>query len=150
MSELTLDPHNDSHDEHNHHVHPVSSYLKTLGALFVLMVITVWAAQIPLGSWGNNLVAMGIATTKATLVVLYFMHVRYGTSLVKLWAILGFLWVPLLGFTLADYATRQYEMVPTWNANDKGSALARDRSGTVGDSKKSMEEQTEANVRGRF
>ena len=55
----------------------------------------------------NDVVALGIAVTKAMLVILFFMHVRYSTRLTALTAIGGFLWLAILiGLTLADYVGR--------------------------------------------
>jgi cytochrome c oxidase subunit 4 len=55
----------------------------------------------------NNVVMLGIAVTKATLVVLYFMHVRYGPRLVWIVAGGGFAWLAILvALTLGDYLTR--------------------------------------------
>lgn len=89
-----------------HHVVPVKLYLAVFGALMVLTAITVAVAFVDLGAL-NNVVMLGIAIFKATLVVLYFMHVRYSTRLIPVVALGGFLWVFLLfGFTMADYMTR--------------------------------------------
>ena len=55
----------------------------------------------------NTVVALAIACFKATLVVLFFMHVKYSTRLIKLTVIAGLYWmVILLGLTLGDYLTR--------------------------------------------
>lgn len=53
-----------------------STHLLVWGALLLLTGLTVAAAEIDFGSWGLA-IAMAIATTKATLVVAYFMHLRY-------------------------------------------------------------------------
>jgi cytochrome c oxidase subunit 4 len=89
-----------------HHGPSLLVYFAVFGALLVGTTVTVAAAYVDLGPL-NNVVMLGIAVTKATLVVLYFMHVRYGPRLV--WALAGggFAWLLiLLGFTLADYLTR--------------------------------------------
>jgi cytochrome c oxidase subunit 4 len=81
-------------------------YLTIFTLLLVLTAATVRVAFIDLGAM-SNVVMLGIAVTKATLVVLYFMHVRYGPRLVWVLAIAGFAWLALLiGFTLADVLTR--------------------------------------------
>ncbi len=55
----------------------------------------------------NTIVAMAIAVTKAVLVVLFFMHVRYSTRLTKLVVVSAFMWLALLlGVTMIDYLTR--------------------------------------------
>ena len=95
-----------------HHI-PASVYYKTFVALLVLMVLTIAAAQINLG-WLNIPIALAIALTKATLVVLFFMGVKYGTRLTWLWTVLGFIWLVLLfGITL-DYVAREWIANPEW------------------------------------
>jgi cytochrome c oxidase subunit 4 len=88
------------------HVLPVRVYLGIFATLCVLTVITVAAAQFDFGPL-NNLVALGIAITKATLVVLYFMHARYSGKLTALVIAtsVGFLFI-LFFLTLTDYVSR--------------------------------------------
>jgi cytochrome c oxidase subunit IV len=111
------------HDS-SHHAHPIYMYRRNLFVLLVLMVITVAVAQVHLGSLANNIIAMTIAVVKATLVILFFMHVKFSTKLTQLWAITGFVWVTLMTIILLDYGTRRFEPVPVWN-KDTGSALPR-------------------------
>lgn len=59
-----------------HHILPFSLYVKIFLSLLVLTVITVLVAQFDFGSL-NTLIAMLVATVKATLVALYFMHLKY-------------------------------------------------------------------------
>lgn len=81
-------------------------YYRVALALLVLFVLTVAVAYIDLGAL-NIYVAVTIAVIKATLVVLYFMHVRYHTRLTWIFASAGFLWLIILfSLTLSDYATR--------------------------------------------
>jgi cytochrome c oxidase subunit 4 len=79
--------------------------------LFALLVgtsLTVWASFIDLGFW-NPIIALAIATTKATLVVLYFMHVRYSSKLTMLTVVAGiFMFLTLVSLTLADYISRAW------------------------------------------
>src|SRR6187431_403574 len=78
--------------------HPtVGLYLVIAAALFVLLGVTVGVAYIDLGAL-NIVVAMTIAVIKGTLVVLYFMHVRYNSRLVWLFAGAGFFWLLILFF----------------------------------------------------
>lgn len=95
--------------EHNtnfHHIVPVKVYLATFIALGILTVITVAVAYVNLGVF-NVPVALAIATLKATLVVLFFMHVRYSGKLVSTCIIAGIAMFILLIFgTLQDYWTR--------------------------------------------
>ena len=58
------------------HATPASTYAKVLGALLALTVITVLAAGFSFGSW-NVIIALGIASVKASLVALFFMHLRH-------------------------------------------------------------------------
>ena len=88
------------------HVLPRRVYYAVFAALVVLTALTVFAARLDLGPM-NSVVALGIAVLKASLVVLYFMHVRYGSRLV--WVVLGagVLWLFLLiSITLGDYLSR--------------------------------------------
>jgi cytochrome c oxidase subunit IV len=88
------------------HVLPRRVYYAVFSALLVLTALTVFAARLDLGPM-NSVVALGIAVVKASLVVLYFMHVRYGSRLV--WVVLGasILWLFLLiSITLGDYMSR--------------------------------------------
>ncbi len=88
------------------HVSPLSTYLTIFTALMVLSAITVGAAFVDLGSL-NPVVALAIAGLKATLVILYFMHVKYSSRLTKLTVVLSMFFVAILfAETLMDYATR--------------------------------------------
>ena len=85
---------------------PVRTYLIIFLALMVLTAITVAVAFFELGPF-NDIAAMGIAITKACLVILYFMHVRHSSRLTKVVVVAGFLWLLfLIGFTMSDYLTR--------------------------------------------
>ena len=89
------------------HIVSVRVYITIFLVLLVGTALTVWAAFVdfPLGL--NTIIAMTIAVTKATFVVLYFMHVRYSSRLV--WVIVGsaLFWMAILfAFTFADYMTR--------------------------------------------
>ena len=88
------------------HVLPLRIYFGVFLALLVLTGTTVAVAFVDLGPL-NNVVALGIAVLKATLVILYFMHVRYATRLTGLVVASGVFWlVIMVGLTFADYATR--------------------------------------------
>lgn len=88
------------------HVVPVKIYVAVFLALMVLTATTVAVAFVDLGPL-NNVVMLGIAVAKATLVILFFMHVKYGTRLVPLVAAGSFFWLLILfGFTLSDYFSR--------------------------------------------
>jgi cytochrome c oxidase subunit IV len=90
----------------DHHVVPKKIYYTIFGALMLMTAITVGVAYIDLGPI-NTIVAIVIACIKAMIVVLYFMHVKFGTRLVKLTVIAGLYWMGiLLTLTLSDYLTR--------------------------------------------
>ena len=90
------------------HVASLKNYLLIFAALMILTAVTITVAFVDVG-FLNTVVALGIASVKATLVVLYFMHLRYGGSLNKLFWVAGLLWLAiLLSFTMSDYLTRQW------------------------------------------
>ena len=94
------------------HVSPKSTYYGIFGALMVLTAITVGVAFINLGAF-NFPVAIAIAITKATLVVLFFMHVKYSSQLTKLFVAMAFFFlIVLLGLTMTDYLSRGLNTYP--------------------------------------
>jgi cytochrome c oxidase subunit 4 len=107
----------EDHGQEHHIVSPVI-YLTILLALLVGTALTVWASYIDLGAWQiapgltlfwNPVVALLIACTKMTLVVLFFMHVKYSTKLTKLTVACGFFtFIALIGMTMTDYFTRAW------------------------------------------
>jgi len=95
------------------HISPKSTYLAIFGALMVCTILTVIAAFINLGNL-NFPVALTIAVFKATLVVLFFMHVKYGSSLTKLIVGTAFFFLGImLTLTLSDYLSRGWFTAPT-------------------------------------
>jgi cytochrome c oxidase subunit IV len=95
--------------EHAHADIGPKFYVKIYLALMVLLAATVGVAYIDLGHGLNIMVALTIAITKTVLVVLYFMHVRYSTRIIWLFAGLGFLWLFFLFvFPFADVWTRNW------------------------------------------
>ncbi|MQA31809.1 MAG: hypothetical protein GEU82_18575 [Luteitalea sp.] len=90
------------------HIVPKRTYYLIFAALMVFTAITVGVAFVDLGPL-NTVVALAIACTKATLVVLFFMHVKYSTRLT--WAVVAgsVFWLGiLLTLTLGDYLTRAW------------------------------------------
>ena len=88
------------------HVAPKSMYVGIWLALVVGTILTYLAALVDLGPL-NNIVMLLIACTKATLVILFFMHVRWSTRLTWVVAASGFFWLLILfGLTMQDYLTR--------------------------------------------
>jgi cytochrome c oxidase subunit 4 len=94
------------------HISPKKTYYVIFGSLMVLTTITVLVAFINLGAL-NFPVALGIAILKATLVVLFFMHVKYSSRLTKLICGTAFFFlIVLFGLTLSDYLTRGWFVAP--------------------------------------
>lgn len=123
----------DHHAEHEHHITPPSALTKNLIILGILMGATILAAQVDighiisrgnsaLGSYINNFIAIAIAVTKAYFVVSVFMGVKWGTKLIKLWALTGFVWMPLLWITMGDYTSRTWENNKGWIENSHDTA----------------------------
>ena len=96
------------------HIVPVRVYLTIFGVLLVGTALTVWAAfhdfTFHAGSVTvqlNTVIALAIATTKATFVVLYFMHMRYSSRLVWVIVAAALFWLAILfSLTLSDYWSR--------------------------------------------
>jgi cytochrome c oxidase subunit IV len=86
---------------------PLKMYFAVFAALLVGTALTVFAATLDLGAF-NAPVALTIATVKATLVALFFMHVYHASEkLTKLVVIAALFFLTLLlGLTMSDYATR--------------------------------------------
>ena len=90
------------------HVAPKSMYYMVFGALIVGTVLTVAAAKVDMGPL-NNVVMLAIACTKATLVILFFMHVKYSPKMTKVTIISGFFFlIILLGLSMTDYISRPW------------------------------------------
>ena len=99
----------------NNHHPTLGAYLTVFAALAVLLAATVILARIPLAAgWMNVALALAIATAKAVLIALYFMHLRYTVPLVRLIAGVGIVW-GVIGATLtmADYLTRGWNELPS-------------------------------------
>ena len=86
---------------------PLPTYLAVWAALIAGTGLTYYAATLDLGRF-NAAVALTIASTKATLVALFFMHIKGASEkLTKLVVIAAvFFLLILLGLTMTDYATR--------------------------------------------
>ena len=95
------------HSEHSEHVVSPVIYIVIFSALLVGTGLTVWAAFQNFGQF-NIVIALAIASVKATLVVLYFMHARYSPKRTQLVIISAIFWLAImLALTLSDYQTRQ-------------------------------------------
>jgi cytochrome c oxidase subunit 4 len=89
-----------------HHIVPTRVYYVIFGLLIFCTYLTVQIAFLDLGEL-NTIAAIAIAVFKATLVVLFFMHVRYSPRLTRVVVIGSVFWLAiLLAFTMADYLTR--------------------------------------------
>jgi len=88
------------------HIVPKSILLSVFGALIVLTGLTVGVAYVPLGPLTVP-VALGIAGAKATLVVLFFMHLKYDNPVNGLTFTIGTIFVVVfVTITLLDTAFR--------------------------------------------
>ncbi len=98
--------------EHVPHVHVTSLgvYFAVFAALAAGTLLTWYASTIDLG-WANTPIALLIATIKAVLVILFFMHVIHSTRLTWVVVIGSFLWLGVLFvLTFADYLTRLWNL----------------------------------------
>jgi cytochrome c oxidase subunit IV len=99
------------HEHHEDHLHiGIPGYFLVFLALVVGTIVTYIVALRDL-DWifpgANTLVALSIAFAKMSLVVLYFMHVRWQSNLIWLTALGGFFWLAIMfAFTMQDYLTR--------------------------------------------
>ena len=90
------------------HIVSPKIYVAIFATLMILTAATVGAAYVNLGPF-NIVIALAIASLKATLVVLYFMHARYSPKRTHLVIISAVFWLAILLFlTLSDYSTRQH------------------------------------------
>ncbi len=112
------------HDEHFAHTLPMSLLLGVLVALILLTILTVGVTAIDLGSQGNFIVAMIIATVKAGLVMGYFMHMVWDSKFNVVAFTSSFLFVLLfLATSLAD--RQEYQpSIDLWERDQKIEALA--------------------------
>ena len=114
---MATEHHDDHHGDAHHgiaHTASIKVLLGTGGSLLFLTIVTVLATKVDFGSNINLAIAMLIAVIKATLVVLFFMHLKYDKifhSVVFLSAILAA--SLFVGFTLMD--TGQYQHTNIWN-----------------------------------
>ena len=104
--------HVEEHSASGEHIVSPKLYVGIFLFLMVMTGLTVFAASVDLG-WANPVVALVIATMKATTVILFFMHVKYSTRMTQMVIIgaLFFLFL-LLGLTLTDYLSRGWMSYP--------------------------------------
>ncbi len=97
---------NPEHAEH-HIVTPIQ-YVMVFGTLLFFTLVTVLAAYVDM-KWLNPVVALGIACFKAVIVILFFMHAKYQSRLIKMTIGSGFfVFLVLIGMTMSDYFTRAW------------------------------------------
>lgn len=94
------------------HIVSVKTYLSVFLILLVGTVLTVAAAFYDFPGQLNTIVAMTIASAKATVVVLYFMHVRYSARLIWVIVASALFWMGILfALTFSDYWTRDWTSI---------------------------------------
>lgn len=94
------------------HIEPKKTYLYVFAALIALTFVTTGIAYVDLGPF-SVVVAMTIAVVKMLLVALFFMHLRYGTNVMKVVVAAGLIWLGiLLTLTMSDYISRGWLPVP--------------------------------------
>jgi cytochrome c oxidase subunit 4 len=95
-----------------HHIVSPKIYFTIFGALMLGTILTVYAATIDLNQYFSGLniiVALVIATCKASLVVLFFMHGKYSSKRTQLVIICSVFWLAIMLFmTMSDYLTRPW------------------------------------------
>ncbi|MCJ2164517.1 MULTISPECIES: cytochrome C oxidase subunit IV family protein [unclassified Pseudodesulfovibrio] len=93
-------------EQTRHHGPGYGLFVAVWAALMVFTGITVWASTVDLG-FLNVVVAMAIASTKAALVVFFFMHLKYESWTLKSMVLLAFVILAIfIGFTFFDTANR--------------------------------------------
>jgi len=94
------------------HVVPKKIYFAVFGSLLVLTAATTGVAFIDLGEW-NTVAALIIAVCKASLVAIFFMHLRWSTKLMRVVFLSALLWLAILiCLTSMDFFSRTWTTVP--------------------------------------
>jgi len=103
------DPSNITNPEHGeHHIVTPVTYTMVWVTLLIFTGLTVVAAYVDLGIF-NPVVALAIASIKAVVVILFFMHVKYQSKLIKMTVAAGFFtFFALITMTLSDYISRAW------------------------------------------
>ena len=93
------------------HIIPPKTYYQVFAALMGLLVLTVAASQIE-HRLLNTVSAITIAVTKAILIIMFFMHVKYSSRMTQVLAVAGFVWLAILiVIVAADYQSRAWSLV---------------------------------------
>lgn len=100
------------------HVVPQKIYFFIFGSLLALTGLTTAMAYVDLGQW-NTIVALIIACSKATLVILFFMHLRWSPRLMRLVLLSALLWLAILiSLTTTDFFSRDWTPIPVgWESS---------------------------------
>lgn len=108
MSEVNDDTNVTNPEHAEHHILTPRNYAVVFGTLLIFTGITVGAAYIDLGVF-NPVVALAIASFKAVIVILFFMHVKYQSRLIKMTVSAGFfVFFVLITMTMSDYVSRAW------------------------------------------
>jgi cytochrome c oxidase subunit IV len=114
---MAHETHTEYHDAANvtnpehaeHHIVSPAQYLLVFGSLLLGTLLTVLAAKVDLPGVWNPVIALAIACTKAMIVILFFMHVKYQSKLIQLTVFCGFFtFLVLIMMTLLDYTSRSW------------------------------------------
>jgi cytochrome c oxidase subunit 4 len=98
-------------------VHPIRLYVVIYMVLMCLLALTIVLSYVDIGRHQNNSIAIAIAVTKAVLIILFFMHMKYERWITWYFAAAGFLWLCImLTLTMTDYLTRNHPA----NSSPKG------------------------------
>ncbi len=129
-------------EEKHEHIDPKGDYIKVFAALIVLLFMTVGAYYLKFDEWLgkdwgflNTMIALMIATVKASLVMLVFMHLRHGTKLTWVISGAGFIWLCIMiTFLFSDYMTRRSipESNPGLGRMDIGYEQSAEHGATMG------------------
>ena len=114
------------------HIAPRKVYILVFASLICLTLLTTGMAFVNLGEGWNTLIALLIAIGKASLVALFFMHLRWSSHLMRIVVLAAVLWLSILiVLTMSDVQTRNWTPVPTaWESSaptssEQPPALAR-------------------------
>ena len=103
---------NQEHFDYTSHLAPISMYVGIWAALMIGTGLTVFAASLELHVF-NIVLALVIATIKGTLVVLFFMHLRYSTKLTMVTVVAAlFFLIIMFSLSMTDYLTRAWLTYP--------------------------------------